>query len=64
MNKTREAIIKAITDELDDCLESHNAEIHDWKDKVVELDEKAQTITLKFSYNIVEEDNYIGLAFY
>lgn len=59
-NKTKGAIIKVITDELDDCLESHNAEVYNWKSKVLELDEKVQTITLKLDYNIIEEDNYIG----
>jgi hypothetical protein len=32
--------------------------------EVVEINEEDQTITIKFSYQIVEEDNYIGLAQY
>jgi len=64
MEITKEKVIEEITSELDDCLESHNAEIFDWANKVLDVDLENQTITLKFNYNVVPEDNYIGLAFY
>ena len=64
MNVSKEEVIKRITEELDECLESANAEIYNYSDKIVDVDLENQTITIKFNYNIVPEDNYIGLAFY
>jgi hypothetical protein len=64
MKYTKEEIIKRITEELDDCLSSKNAEVYDWKDNVESIDLEQKTITIKFDFNIVEEDGYIGLAFY
>ena len=64
MKYTKEEIIKRVTGELDECLSSANAEIYRYEDKIVEVDLDKQTITIKFDFNIVEEDNYVGLAFY
>jgi hypothetical protein len=33
-------------------------------DNVISVDLKNQEIVIKFNYNIVEDDNYIGLANY
>jgi copper chaperone CopZ len=64
MKYTKEEIVKRVTSELDECLETANAEIYRYEDKIVEVDLEKQTITIKFDYNIVEEDDYVGLAFY
>ncbi len=64
MKYTKEEIVKRVTSELDECLETANAEIYGYEDKIVEVDLEKQTITIKFDYNIVEEDDYVGLAFY
>ncbi len=64
MKYTKEEIIKRVTSELDECLSSANAEIYRYEDKVVGVDLDKQTITIKFDFNIVEEDDYVGLAFY
>lgn len=64
MNLSREEIIKQLTEQLDFCLESINGEIYDYSDKIVDLDTEKQTITIKFDYHVVEEDDYIGLASY
>jgi copper chaperone CopZ len=64
MKYTEKEIIKRITSELDECLESVNAEIYNYSGKIVSVDTERQTITIKFDYNVVEEDDYVGLAFY
>lgn len=64
MKYTREEIIKRITNELDDCLSTANAEIYRYEDKIVDLNLEDQTITIKFEFNIQEDDDYVGLAFY
>jgi len=64
MKYTKEEIIKRITTQLDECLESANAEIYNYDDKIVDIDIKNQTITIKFDYHVVEEDDYVGLGFY
>lgn len=64
MDKSKERIIKELTNQLDFCLESINGEIYDYSDKIVDIDLDNQTITIKFDYHIVEEDDYIGLAGY
>ena len=64
MKYSKEEIVKRITNELDDCLSSANAEIYNYKDKIVDVDLEEETITIKFNFNIVEEDDYVGLAFY
>ena len=64
MNHTKENVITAITEQLNNCLESHNAEDYNLMNKVVDVDLKNQTITIKFDYHVVEEDNYIGLSVY
>jgi hypothetical protein len=61
---TKDEIVKKITSELDECLESQNAEVYDYSDKIVDVDTKNKTITIKFDYNVVEEDEYVGLSFY
>lgn len=40
MKHTDEEIVEAITSELDTCLETTNAEIFNWADKIVEVDQK------------------------
>jgi hypothetical protein len=62
MNKDKEEIEKSVLAELQEALESQYAE--NSIKEVVEINEEDQTITIKFSYQIVEEDNYIGLAQY
>jgi hypothetical protein len=64
MEITRERVIKEITTQLDEALESINAEIYRYNDKIVDVDLENQTITIKFDYYVVEEDNYIGLSTY
>lgn len=64
MDKSKERIIKELTNQLDFCLESINGEIYDYSDKIADIDLDNQTITIKFDYHIVEEDAYIGLAGY
>ena len=64
MKYTKEEVVERITDELDNCLSSVNAEIYRYEDKIVEVDLENQTITIKFDFNVVEEDDYVGLCFY
>ena len=64
MNITKENVIKIITDQLNECLEYHNAEDFDLKNKVQDVDLENQTITIKFNFHVVEEDDYIGLGEY
>lgn len=64
MSYSKEEIIKRITSELDECLSSANAEVYRWENKVLEVDQENQTITIKFEYNVQEDDDYVGLAFY
>ena len=59
MSHTKEEIIKSVTKEIKNALDEYN---YGGLLKVIELDEKTQTITIKFDYNIV--DDYIGLAAY
>jgi hypothetical protein len=64
MKYTRDEIIKRITNELDECLSSINGEIYDYSEKILDLDLKKQTITIKFDFNVQEDDDYVGLVFY
>jgi hypothetical protein len=64
MNYTKEEVIKRITEQLDDCLSSHNAEVYRWEDKVLDVNLEEQTITIKLNFHVVEEDDYIGLGVY
>jgi len=64
MKHTKKTVIKKITDQLDDCLSTHHAEICRWDDKILDVNLKEQTITIKFNYHVVEEDDYIGLGTY
>lgn len=64
MEYTKEEIIKRVTEELDLCLETINGEVYRWNDKIVDVDMENQTITIRFNYNIVESDDYVGLASY
>ena len=64
MKPTKEEIIKRVTLELDDFFAAGNAEIYDYSERIVDVDLVNQTISIKFDYNIVDEDDYIGLAFY
>ena len=50
MKYTKEEIIKRITTQLDECLESANAEIYNYDDKIIDVDIDKQTITIKFDY--------------
>jgi copper chaperone CopZ len=61
MNVTKEEVIKSVIDELETCLNDVNAS---GPSEVIDVDLENQTITLKFKYNIVEEDNYVGLCYY
>lgn len=62
MSKSIEDIKKAIKLELEEALQSVNAE--DSVREIVEINEEDMTVTVKFDYNIVEEDDYIGLSIY
>lgn len=64
MKVTKEEVIKEVTEQLDFALESINGEIYNYDDKVLDVDLENQTITIKFDYHVVEEDDYIGLAAY
>jgi hypothetical protein len=64
MKYTKEQIVERITEQLNECLEIHNAEIYDYSDKIVDVDIENQTITIKFNFHVVEEDDYVGLSFY
>lgn len=64
MTYTKEEVIKRITEQLDDCLEYQNAEVLDWRDKILDVNLQEQTITIKLHFHIVEEDDYIGLGCY
>lgn len=61
---TKEEVIRRVTSELDDCLQSVNGEVYRWDDKIIDVDLVNQTITIKFDYTYVKEDNYIGLGKY
>jgi len=61
---TKEEVIKRITEQLDDCLSSHNAEVYRWDDKIIDVNLEEQTISIKFNYHVVEDDDYIGLGGY
>ena len=59
----QEKIIERVLNELKDILQKSIRS----KDSVLgveEVDEDAMTITIKFKYQIVESDNYIGLCEY
>ena len=58
----KEEITKKVTEELLEVLSDYNLEGS--LGEVVEVNEKEQTITIKFNYNVVPEDNYIGLGSY
>ena len=58
----KEEIEKRVLAELQEALESQYAE--NSIKEVVEINEEDQTITIKFNFVIVEEDNYIGLTSY
>lgn len=62
----RDEIIKRVTEQLDRCLAAENAQIYNWKDRIVGLEEGdgEGTVIIKFNYYIVEEDDYIGLGAY
>lgn len=64
MLNNKENIIEKITNELDECLSSINAEIYSWEDKILDVNLEEKTITIKFNYHVVESDNYVGLAVY
>lgn len=64
MEITREEIIKRVTTELDECLSTIYGEIYNYDDKILDVDMENQTISIRFNYNIVEEDNYLGLSSY
>jgi|AntRauTorcE11897_2_1112592.scaffolds.fasta_scaffold07091_4 frataxin-like iron-binding protein CyaY len=64
MKYTKEEIIERITTQIDECLESHNAEIGNYEDKILNVDIENQTITIKFDFHVVEEDDYVGLGIY
>jgi hypothetical protein len=57
---TKKKIIKDFTDQLNECLESGNAEDYDLKKKVIGVDLKEQTITIKFDYHIVDGEIYLA----
>jgi len=61
---TKEKVIKSVTEELDEALSSINAEVYRWEDKIVDVDLKNETITIKFNFHIVKEDDYVGLSIY
>ena len=62
MSYSKEEIIKRVVNELEECL--HSAYAEDSIKKVINIDEDNQLITIQFSYNIVEDDDYVGLANY
>lgn len=64
MAYTKEEVIKRITEQLDDCLAYHNAEVFRWEDKIIDVNLEEQTISIKFNFHVVEEDDYIGLGVY
>lgn len=64
MTYTKEEIIKRITEQLDDCLATHNAEVYNWDNKILDVNLEDQTISIKLNYHVVEEDDYIGLGSY
>jgi len=61
---TNEDIAKRITNELDECLATINGEVYRWEDKIIEVDQVNKTITIKFDYTDVPEDDYVGLGKY
>lgn len=62
MNYPEEEIIEFIIDELHEVLRC--CQMEDSIKEVIELDQENQTITIKFKYNSIPEDNYIGLGSY
>jgi hypothetical protein len=63
MNEEQIKVMNGVIGELNEALDSLNISSPGFED-VVEVDTLNQTITIKFNYNKVEEDNYIGLSFY
>lgn len=61
---TKEKVIENVTEEFNEVLRSINAEDYRLKEKVIDVDLKEQTITIKFNFNINEMDDYLGLSFY
>lgn len=64
MKYTEEEIVERIIDQLDDCLAYANAQVYNYHDKILDVDMVNQTITIKFDYHVVEEDDYVGLSSY
>lgn len=64
MKYTEEEIVERIIDQLDDCLAYGNAQVYNYHDKILDVDMVNQTITIKFDYHVVEEDDYVGLSSY
>lgn len=62
MTDNQEIVCKRVLNELKEALEIINAE--DSVLGVEKLDEDAMTITIKFRYQLVEKENYIGLCSY
>ena len=61
---TREEIINSVMEELEECFRGvEPSNKCDWFSKVLEVNEKKRTITIKFRYNSRSQDDYIGLAF-
>lgn len=59
--RSKEAIVQSIIEELSEALESIGA---GQNFAIIHLDEESQSVTIKMDYNIVEEDEYVGLCFY
>ena len=57
---TKEQIEERVVLELDDALETMGGF---FDGSVVEIDEENKTITVKFSYNEDEDEDYVGLYF-
>lgn len=53
-----------LLDQLRDALDAYNAGDAVNDANVIEVDTFKQTITIRFNYNVVEEDDYIGFGTY
>ena len=62
MNITKELVSEKVVREIDDALDYIGLEAY--CKEVVSVDLEKQEITIKFCYNIVESDKYVGLASY
>jgi hypothetical protein len=62
MTDNQKIICKRVLNELKETLETINAE--DSILGIESLDDDAMTITIKFRYQLVESNNYIGLCNY